>query len=58
MKPKKAKSAAIITIKAPSKMTKRGRRDIAGWLRKHADRLTRHGDEYTDGRFTGRYIYT
>lgn len=52
------KSAAIITIKSPGKMTRRGRRDIAHWLRKHADWLMKHGDEYTVGRFTGRYFYT
>lgn len=57
MKTKKDKSAAVITIKSPGKMTKSGRRDIATWLRKHASMLLKHGDEYTDGRFTGRFIY-
>ena len=58
MKSKPAeKSAAVITIKSPGKMTARGRRDIAGWLRRHADHLLKHGKDYTDGRFTGRFIY-
>lgn len=55
---RKPKTAAIVTIRAPGKMTKRGRRDIAVWLRQHANWLLKHGDEYTDGRFTGRFIYT
>jgi hypothetical protein len=54
---RKEKSAAIVTIKSPGKMTKRGRQDIAQWLRRHAEWLVKHGDEYTDGRFTGRFIY-
>jgi hypothetical protein len=57
-KRKSAKSAASITIKSPGKMTKRGRKDIATWLRQHANWLTKYGDEYTTGRFTGRYFYT
>ena len=51
------KSVAIITIKSPGKMTKRGRKDIAEWLRRHAAHLLKEGDKYTDGRFTGRFIY-
>lgn len=57
MKPKREQSAAIITIKSPGKMTKRSRRDIAQWLKRHADMLLKDGDKYTDGRFTGRFIY-
>ena len=57
MKRKTEKSAAIITIKSPGSMTKKGRSEIAAWLRQHAANLVRHGDKYTDGRFTGRYIY-
>lgn len=52
------KSAAVITIKAPGKMTARGRRDIALWLRQHAAHLLKHGKDYTEGRFTGRFIYS
>lgn len=54
----KEKSAAIVTIHAPGKMTKRGRKNIATWLRRHALMLLKDGDKYTEGRFTGRYIYT
>lgn len=50
-------SAAIITIKDAPSMTKRGRRAIAAWLRKHAMWLEQDGDKYSK-RFTGRYIYT
>ena len=59
MKAKPAeKSAAVITIKSPGKMTSRGRRDVAVWLRWHADHLLKHGKDYTDGRFAGRFTYT
>ena len=50
-------SAAIITIKQPGKMTPKGRRDIAAWLRRHAEMLVKEGKNYTEGRFTGRYLY-
>ena len=50
------KSAAIVTIKDAPSMTKRGRRQIAAWLRKHADWLEQDGDKYSK-RFTGRYLY-
>ena len=36
---RKEKSAAIVTIHNAPKMTAKGRRDIAKWLRMHADRL-------------------
>lgn len=54
----KTQSAAIITIKRPGDMTAKGRRDIAAWLRKHADMLVKEGKNYTTGRFTGRYFYS
>ncbi len=54
---KQSKSAAILTMRSPGKMTKRGRRDIAAWLRRHAAMLLRDGDKYTEGRFIGRYMY-
>lgn len=53
----KTQSAAIVTIKSPGRMSKKGRTDIASWLRRQADMLTRMGDKYTEGRFTARYIY-
>lgn len=52
------KTAARITIESPGLMTKSGRKDIVVWLRKQADWLNRYGDQYTDGRFTSRFIYT
>lgn len=56
-KSKTTETAAIVTIRGPGKMSKRGRRDIAKWLRHHAECLLKYGDEYTEGRFTGRYMY-
>ena len=53
----KPKRAATITIKSPGKMTARGRRDIAKWLRQQADHLVKHGKDYTEGRFTAGYNY-
>jgi hypothetical protein len=50
------KSAAILTIKNAEKMTKKGRADIADWLRKQARFLTKHGDKYAKG-FRARYLY-
>lgn len=59
-KPKKAKAektAASIMIRDADKMTAKGRRDIAKWLRQHADFLLKHGHDY-HSQFRGRYIYT
>lgn len=56
-KRRKEKSAAIITIRKPGKMSAQGRRDIAKWLRMHAAYLIKHGEKYTGGRFIGRYLY-
>lgn len=52
----KEHAAAIITIKDAAKMTARGRRDIARWLRRHASFLERHASEFS-ARFTARYLY-
>lgn len=54
---KSEKSAAIITIKAPGRMTAKGRRAIAKWMRHHASMLLTHGSNYTKGTFRGRYLY-
>lgn len=48
------KSAATITIRDADKMTAKGRRQVAAWLRMHADMLIKYGKEY-DAKFTGRY---
>jgi len=54
----KTKSAAVVSIFAAPAMTPKGRRQIAAWLRRHADLLVKEGKNYTSGRFTGRYLYT
>jgi hypothetical protein len=54
---KKSKRAATLTIKAPGKMSKRGRKDIVAWLRQQAKHLAKHGENYTDGRFTAGFNY-
>jgi hypothetical protein len=57
-KPKKSaeKSAAIITIKDAPEMTRRGRREIAKWMRRQADFLESDGTAFSK-RFTARYLY-
>jgi hypothetical protein len=50
------KSAAILTIKDAERMTKKGRKEIATWLRRQAEWLTKHGDNYSKG-FRARYLY-
>lgn len=52
----KDKSAAIITIKDPDKMDKRGRRAIAQWMRRQADFLETPGGKFSS-RYTARYLY-
>lgn len=54
---KKERSAAIVTIKDADRMTPKGRREIAAWLRRQAGFLTKHGDNFA-GLFRARYIYT
>ena len=53
---KKAKSAAIVTIKDANKMSLAGRRRIAKWLRSRADLLEKHGDLFAS-RFISRWLY-
>jgi hypothetical protein len=53
----KEKSAAVITIREPGRMSKRGRKAIAQWLRKQAEHFLKHGDQYSETRFTARYLY-
>jgi hypothetical protein len=53
---RKEKSAAIVTIKDAPKMSRKGRKDIASWLRRQATFLEKHADQFA-GRFTARYIY-
>lgn len=49
-------SAAIITIHGPGRMSAKGRRQIAAWMRRTANDLESLGDQYTETRFTARYI--
>lgn len=56
-KVRREKSAAVVTIHSAPEMTARGRRQVAAWLRRHADMLVKDGKNYTRGRFTGRYLY-
>ena len=50
------KSAAIVTIKDAARMTPKGRRDIARWLRRQAHFLEKYAKELSP-RFTARYLY-
>jgi hypothetical protein len=50
------KSAAILTIRDAAQMSRRGRKAIANWLRRHARFLESHGSDFSR-RFTGRYLY-
>ena len=52
----KEKSAAVVTVFDAAHMTKRGRKQIATWLRRQADMLEAEGGNYA-GRFTVRYLY-
>lgn len=52
----KEKSAAVLTLKDAPSMTKKGRKDIALWLRRQAGFLEKHADKLSH-RFTARYIY-
>lgn len=53
----KEKSAAVLTIFAPGKMTPKGRKDVAEWLRLSAKNLVKYGDKFDTTRFTARYLY-
>lgn len=50
-------SAAVVTIRNADKMTKKGRAEVATWLRRHASDLVKYGANY-DGNFRGRYRYS
>ena len=49
------KAAATVTVHDADKMGREGRRDIAAWLRRHANELVRDGHLYSK-RFRGRYV--
>lgn len=52
----KNKSAAIVTIRDADKMSPKGRKRIAAWLRSRAVLLEQHGDLMAKT-FTARYLY-
>ena len=49
------KSAAILTIKDASNMTKSGRKNVADWLRNQADLLEEDGWNFSKA-FRARYL--
>jgi hypothetical protein len=53
---KKDKSAAILTIFDAAKMSAKGRRQIAAWLKRQAAFLEKHAKELAP-RFRARYLY-
>lgn len=53
---KTEKSAAVLTIKDAHRMSPKGRKEVAQWLRNHAEWLIEHGNEYAP-RFRARYLY-
>lgn len=56
MTKKVEKSAAILTIFDAAKMSEKGRKEIALWLRRQIGFLLKHNKELSD-RYTARYIY-
>jgi hypothetical protein len=52
----KTSSAAVITVFKANKMTKKGRREVAKWMRRQADFLEKEGYVFS-ARFTARYLY-
>ena len=55
---KKLKTAAILTVQGPGRMTAKGRQQIATWLRNQASLLKVYGAAYTTGRYTAKWYYT
>lgn len=53
---KESKVAATVTIKDAAKMTPKGRREIAAWLRGLAKHVIDHGKDYSP-RFVARFYY-
>lgn len=51
------KKVATMTIWGIGKMSKRGRKDIAEWLRHRASEVENNGDAYTEGRFRAGFEY-
>lgn len=52
------KVAASFSIDRPGKMTPKGRKEIALWLKQQAKNLEKYGKDYNDtGGFRARYYY-
>lgn len=56
---KKPVCAARLVVVKPGKMTVKGRKDIARWLRSRANWLEKHGGACAPaaGNWTARYLY-
>lgn len=52
----KRKSAAVLTVFDAPQFTKKGRRDIAGWLQRQAQFILTNSGKLST-RFTARYMY-
>lgn len=50
------RSAAVLTIKDADKMTPKGRKEVAAWIRQRADFLEKHGANLGP-RFRTRYVF-
>lgn len=57
MKRRKLQAAAVITLHGPGRMTLKGRRAIAAWMREQAAYFQGYGWRYSKTRFTARYMY-
>lgn len=57
MSKKNVKRVALLTIQSPGKMTVKGRRDVARWLRETAAKLVKEGHRYTDSRSRHSFNY-
>ena len=56
MKPRKVRCAAVVTVRDAAKWTKKGRGEVAAWLRRQAASLEQSGEVYT-GTCRMRYLY-
>lgn len=43
-----SETIAIVTIKKASQFTRKGKKEVAAWLRRTADSLEKDGDQYAD----------
>lgn len=50
------KVAAIVTIHDADKMSSKGRKDIANWLRRQSEFFVKYGKKL-DKKFVARYVY-